>query len=211
MNGWLWLALIILFIAAFLAVRIRISAAYDAEGIQVLARLGRIPVFHYPGRGEQKPKSEKPKPKAKKPPKEPKEPRKGGKLPELRELLSIACDALGKLRRKLRVDELTVWYCSAAQDPYSAAMAFGGASAAVGLLLAPLDRVFNIKNRDIRTAVSFTDTEPTVILRLSLSLSFFAIFSILFPAAWRFLKGMHKKKKLNSRPADGHRYKKTEG
>ena len=109
------------------------------------------------------------------------------------------------------MDELTLWYCSAAQDPYSAAVAFGGASAAIGLLTAPLERVFRIKKRDIRTAVSFTDTEPTVILKLSLSLSLFAIFSIVLPAAWRFLTGMRKRKKLTGHPGDGHRYTNTEG
>ncbi len=211
MSGWLWLALAVLLLAAFLMIRIRVSAAYDADGIQVTARFGRIPVFRYPGRGVKKPG----KPKTKKPKKskaeETEEPKKGGKVPELRELLSIIGEALGKLRRKLRVDELTLWYCSAAQDPYSAAMAFGGASAAIGLLTAPLERVFRIKKRDIRTAVSFTDTEPTVILKLSLSLSLFAIFSIALPAAWRFLTGMRKRKKRTGHPGDGHRYENTEG
>ena len=192
MNGWLWLLLAVLLAAALLSVRIRVSAAYDAEGILIVARLGRIPVFRYPGRGGKESKPKTPKhPREEKPDAE----KKGGKLPELREYVSIISEALGKIRRKLRVDELTLWYCSAAQDPFRAAMAFGGASAAAGLLIAPLERAFRIRNRDIRTTVSFEDTEPTVILKLSLSLSLFAVFSIVLPAGWRLIRNMRKKSK----------------
>lgn len=192
MNGWIWLGLVVLLIVAFLAIRLRITASYDEDGFAIIARFGQITVFRYPrpGRGKEKPKAKKPEPE--KPVEE--EPKKGGKLPEVRELISIIGDALGKLKRKLRVDELTLWYCSASKDPFSAAMAFGGASAACGMLMAPLDRAFRIKNRDVRTAVNFTDTEPTAILKLSLSLSVFAVFCIAVPLAVRFLRGAGKKK-----------------
>ena len=53
---------------------------------------------------------------------------------------------------------------------------------------AALERVFRVKKRDVRTAVSFTDEKPTVIARLSLSLSIFAIFAIALPAGVRFLR-----------------------
>ncbi len=192
MNGWLWLALVVLLIAAFLAIRIRVTAAYDEEGVRLEARFGRLRVFRFPGKGGGSPKPKKPKEKPKQEETE-QDSGKGGKLPELRKILSIIGDVLGKLRRKLRVDELTLWYCSASSDPFSAAMAFGGASAAAELLMAPLERVFRIRRRDIRMAVSFTDTEPTVVLKLSLSLSLFAIFGIVLPAAARFLWGMRKK------------------
>ncbi len=194
MSGWIWLGIVLLLIAAFLAIRLRVTAAYDEDGIRITARFGRITVFRYPGKQGAKPKEKKPKEnKPKKP--ETEETKKGGKLPPVRDLLSIIGDVLGKLKRKLRVDELTLWYCSASQDPFSTAMAFGGVSAGAGLLLAPLERTFRIRKRDIRTAVSFTDTEPTVILKLSLSLSVFAVFSIGACAGIRFLRMRGKKNK----------------
>ena len=85
---------------------------------------------------------------------------------------------LGKLRRRLCVDELTLWYLSAADDPAKAAMAFGGANAAAGLLLKPLEQVFRIRKRDVRTAVSFTERKPAVTAGLRLSLSLFSILQL---------------------------------
>ena len=214
MSGWLWAALILLLIAAFLSIRLRLSAAYDAEGIQIAACFGRITVFRYPGRsgGKKAPRKKKPKePETEEEPEEPEKKSAGGKLPPLRDLLSIIGDTLGKLRRKLRVDELTLWYCSASQDPFAAAMAFGGASAAVELILAPLERAFRVKKRDIRTAVSFTETEPTVVMRLSLSLSIFSLVCVALYAGLRYLISMRKQKKLTGHPQDGHRYNNTEG
>ena len=194
MSGWFWLGLVLLLIAAFLAIRIRVTAAYDEAGFAFRARFGRITLFRYPRQGgpaklkEKMPK----KPKTEEP--EAEKPKQGGKLPGAKEFLSIIGDTLGKLKRKLRVDELTLWYCSASRDPFSAAMAFGGASAGIGMLMEPLEGAFRIKKRDIRTAVSFTDTEPTVILKLSLSLSVFAVFCIGVPLAFRFLRRPGKKK-----------------
>ncbi len=195
MSGGFWLGLVLLLIAAFLAIRIRVSAAYDEAGFAFRARFGRITLFRYPRQGGPAgPKGKKPKkPKTEEP--EAEKPKQGGKLPGAKEFLSIIGDTLGKLKRKLRVDELTLWYCSASPDPFSTAMAFGGVSAGAGLLLAPLERTFRIRKRDIRTAVSFTDTEPTVILKLSLSLSVFAVFSIAACAGIRFLRMRRKKSK----------------
>jgi hypothetical protein len=197
MSGWIWLGIVLLLIAAFLAIRLRVAAAYNEDGVRITARFGRITVFRYPGKQGAKPKEKKPKNKEPKKPKktENEETKKGGKLPPVRDLLSIIGDVLGKLKRKLRVDELTLWYCSASPDPFSTAIAFGGVSAGAGLLLAPLERTFRIRKRDIRTAVSFTDTEPTVILKLSLSLSVFAVFSIAACAGIRFLRMRRKKSK----------------
>jgi len=193
MNGWIWPALILALLILLLASRLRIRAEYDEDGIRITARFGVFTVFRHPGRNgkDQEMPVSKPRKKSKKPQKEEK---KGGKLPDIRELLSIMGNTLGKLRRKLRVDELVLWYCSASKDPASAALGFGGASAAVGMLTAPLERAFRIRRRDIRTAVSFTDAEPTVILKLSISLSLFALLCLALPAVLRFFRAMRNRK-----------------
>ena len=192
MNGWIWLALVLLFLVLLLASRLKIRAEYDEGGVRIAAGIGLLTVFRYPGRSGKK--AEKPGKKPKKEKEEPKKDKKGGNLPGVRVIISIITDTLGKLRRKLRVDELVLWYCSASSDPASAAMAFGGASAAVGLLTAPLERGFRIRKRDIRTAVSFTETEPTVILKLQISLSLFALLCIALPAVVRFIRAMRSRK-----------------
>lgn len=119
----------------------------------------------------------------------------GGETENYFELLPIITDALGKLRRRLVVDELTLWYQAACADPADAALAFGGVSAAVPLLLSPLERLFHIRRRDIRTAVSFTEKKPTVYLRLRLSLSPFQALRIALHTAIRL-----KKSKRSGKP-----------
>lgn len=186
MSGWFWLVLFLLLLALLLASRLKIRMEYDEDGLRMNAGLGLITVFHYPGSHSKR--IERP---AKKGKVKPQKAKKGGKMPGVRETISIIGDTLGKLRRKLRVDELILWYCSASGDPAAAALAFGGASAAVGLLMAPLEAAFRIRKRDIRTAVSFTDTQPTVILKLRISVSLFSLlFGMVLPAVFRFIHAM---------------------
>ena len=189
MNGWLWLALVLLLFALFLASRVKLRLEYDEAGVRVEAAFGLITVYKYPGHRANRDEipAKKPKKKKAKPQKE----KKGGKTPDIRELISIISDTLGKLKRKLRVDELVLWYCSASSDPASAAMAFGGATAAVGLLTAPLEAAFRIRKRDIRTSVSFTDTQPTVILKLRISVSLFSLLlGMALPAVIRLIRSL---------------------
>lgn len=203
MNGWMWLALILVLFGLLLASRLKVSMAYDEEGFRAAIKFGLITVFRFPGKKGKKPKEKKAgKKKPKKEKEKPDGKKKGGGIPGIREIISIIGDTLGRLRRKLRVDELTLLYCSASSDPASAALAFGGASAAAGMLIIPLERAFRIKKRDIRTAVSFTETEPTVVLRLRISLSLFGLLSMALPAILRFFKAMRKKDK----DTRSHRY-----
>ena len=189
MNGWVWLALALLLFAILLSSRLKLRLDYDEDGLRIKAGFGLITVYHYPSGQSKRPEIPENKPKKKKT--KPQKAKKGGKTPDVREIISIIADTLGKLRRKLRMDELVLWYCSASSDPASAALAFGGASAAVGLLTAPLEAAFRIRKRDIRTAVSFTDTQPTVILKLHISVSLFSLLlGMALPAVVRLIYAM---------------------
>ena len=185
MSGWLW-ALIILaaLLALLLCTRLKVCVSYDEDGGSLQLGFGLLTVLTLPrkkkpGRAAEKtkkPKREKSKKKRTETPEQ--ETKKGGSVPGFRDLTGIIVTLLGKLRRRLRVDELTLWYLSAAEDPAAAALAFGGANAAAGLLLEPLERAFRIRERDIRTAVSFTERKPAVTARLRLSLSLFSILQL---------------------------------
>ena len=189
MNGWLWLALALLLFALFLSSRLKLRLDYDEDGVRIEAGFGLITVYRYPGGRPKRTEISENEPKKKKT--KPQKAKKGGKTPDIRETISIISDTLGKLKRKLRVDELVLWYCSASSDPASAAMAFGGASAAVGLLTAPLEAAFRIRKRDIRTSVSFTDTQPTVILKLRISVSLFSLLlGMALPAGIRLIRSL---------------------
>ena len=172
MRVLIWIAAILMLLIAFLILlRLRLTGEYGEAGASLTVALGAVPVFRLPRpKGAQRDKKEK-KPKPKKKKEEDKEKPKGGSIPGFRQLMPIISDALGKLKRRLSIDEMTLWYQSAGEDPAAAALAFGGASAAAGALARPMQDMFRIKELDIRTAVSFTETKPTVIARIRMSIS----------------------------------------
>ena len=171
MSPWFWVGLVLLLLALLLLTRLKLRIRYDSEGGRVEAAFGLVTVPLYPA-DKKAPTRKKTKQKKKK---TDKTEASGGSTAGFRELTAIILKLLGKLRRRLCIDELTLWYQSAAADPAAAALAFGGANAAAGLLLRPLEEGFRIKKRDIRTAVSFTETKPTVIACLRLSIPLWAV------------------------------------
>ena len=172
MRAIIWIAAILALLIAFLILlRLRLTGEYGEAGASLTVALGAVPDFRLPRpKGAQRDKKEK-KPKPKKKKEEDKEKPKGGSIPGFRQLMPIISDALGKLKRRLSIDEMTLWYQSAGEDPAAAALAFGGASAAAGALARPMQDMFRIKDLDIRTAVSFTETKPTVLARIRMSIS----------------------------------------
>ena len=172
MRVLIWIAAILVLLAVFLILlRLRLTGEYGEAGGSLTVALGAVPVFRLPRpKGEKQEKKEK-KPRPKKKKEDNKEKTKGGSIPGFRQLMPIISDALGKLKRRLSIDEMTLWYQSAAEDPASAALAFGGASAVAGALARPMQDMFRIKDLDIRTAVSFSETKPTVFARIRMSIS----------------------------------------
>ena len=58
------------------------------------------------------------------------------------------------------------------EDEYlQAAMAFGGANAALGMMLPLLENHFNVRQRSIRTAVDFEGSRPVIYLKAAFSLT----------------------------------------
>ncbi len=96
---------------------------------------------------------------------------KAGRLASLKNQLPSINKALARLRRKLRINELTIHYLAAGPNPAAAALYFGGVSAGYGILLPLLENNFNIKKRDLRTAVDFEASEPYIYLRSKITLA----------------------------------------
>jgi hypothetical protein len=160
------LCILLLFFCLLNLLRLRISLEYDEGGAHVTLFLGRVPILKLPG--EKKTSAEKKgrKKKRKRKKEAPEGKSKGGSVPGFHALLKIIADVLGKLKRRLIVEELTLWYRSANDDPAAAALGYGRASAAAAALLEPLTALFRIQNTDFRTAVDFMETKPRVYARL---------------------------------------------
>ena len=164
MKVWIILGLIVLALLLLSLVRMGIQAEYSETGFLLKAKLGPFKLTLYP-RKAKKPKKDKAQGKQKKA-KKPKEPapQKGGSLALVKTFLPLIGEAAGQMKRKIRIDVLHLDLVAAAGDPAAAAMAFGGANAAVGMIWPLLEQNFQIKDRRIRTAVDFNARSPVIYL-----------------------------------------------
>lgn len=168
------LLLILLVLWMISLVRVGGVTEYSEEGTVVKLRVGLFRFMLYPV----KEKKEKPK-REKKRATKPKEPpveeavteKTGGTLSLIRSFLPLVCEAAGRLRRKIRIDELVLHLTWATADPAMTAMGFGAGNAALGMIWPLLDHNFNIRKRDVGVAADFDRTEPILYLRAAFSMT----------------------------------------
>ena len=166
-----WMTLLAIFAALVLigCIPVGVDARYNAEGVFLAAKLGPIRLQLLPQKPKKKKKQQK---QQKKPEKAPEKAASQEKKPNpilsggvdgILQLLDIVLDTLGDLRRKLRVNELTLYVrIGGSDDPAKAAMGYGRAWAAIGAITPSLERLFVIKKRDIRPALDYTISNTQV-------------------------------------------------
>ena len=181
---------ILVILALILLLRVGVIAEYSEAGVEVALKVGPFSIGIIPGKekdsGKPKKKEEKEKPK------------RGGSFDMFMELISQALDMLGSFRRKLLIKDLRLHYVSASDSPYSAAMNFGYASAAVGMVLPLIENAFNLKNRDITTDVSFTEKSSTIYAKANVSIIIYQALYIALSHGLKMLKTYSKYKSRNS-------------
>lgn len=181
--GWL-IFLGVVFLLAILPLGAR--AAYDSGGFRAWVLVGPVRIAVFPQKKEKKPK-EKEQPKAEKTPEEkaeenlakpPKPPakeeskeEKGGSLTDFLPFVRLGLDALGDLRRKLRVNNLYVRLVLASSDPADLGIQYGRAWEALGNLMPRLERVLRIQKRDIQLGCDFEAEQTLVIFRMDLTIT----------------------------------------
>ena len=199
--GWL-IALGIVVVLAILP--LGASVIYDRNGplVRIIAGLLKIQVFPMKKKAKQdKPKKEKekkePEPaeasaeeqpakeKKKKPPKDPDE---GGSVLDFLPFVELLFNFLGDFRRKLRIGHLKLHLTMAGDDPCDLAINYGRANAGMATLIAQLERLFVIRNRDVHINCDFTASETTILARLDISITLGRIISLLVCYAVRALK-----------------------
>ena len=184
--GWLiFLAILIGLGCLPLGVRLR----YDEDGPLAAVLLGRLPIVLYPvpgwlkkltsrekKPGENKPKEEKPK---KEKPQKAAENPQGGSWKKFLPLVQLGLHFLGDFRRKLRVNRLVLRLTLAGDDPCDLAVNYGRAWAAVGNLLAALERAFVIQKRDVEVQCDFLGEETKVVFAMDLTITLGRILGLL--------------------------------
>ena len=164
---------------------------YDEDGPLAAVLLGRLPIVLYPlpgwlkkltsrekKDGEKKPKKEKPK--KEKPPKDTVgEAPQGGSWKKFLPLVRLGLHFLGDFRRKLRVNRLVLRLTLAGDDPCDLAVNYGRAWAAVGNLLAAMQRAFVIQKRDVEVQCDFLGEETKVVFAMDLTITLGRILGLL--------------------------------
>ena len=198
-----WMTLLVIFAVLVLigCIPVGVDARYGADGIFLAAKIGPFRLQLLP----QKPKKKKKKP-AKQPPavkpaeKKPAEkkqnPLLSGGVDGLMQLLTLALDTLGDLRRKLRVNELTLHVTvPGGDDPAKAAMNYGRAWAAIGALTPAMERLFVIKKRDIRPELDYNETQMKADAHLVTTITIGRSLALALRAGVGFLKILNERKK----------------
>lgn len=199
--GWLiFLAILIGLGCLPLGVRLR----YDEDGPLAAVLLGRLPIVLYPvpgwlkkltsrekKPGENKPKEEKPK---KEKPQKAAENPQGGSWKKFLPLVQLGLHFLGDFRRKLRVNRLVLRLTLAGDDPCDLAVNYGRAWAAVGNLLAAMQRAFVIQKRDVEVQCDFLGEETKVVFAMDLTITLGRVLGLLVKYGIRAVKILLKMK-----------------
>lgn len=193
MRGWLIFGIVLL--CLWLVGRLRLGAAvrYGQE-LAVDLRIGPFQVHILPAPPE---KTGKP-PKAKKPKKE-KPPKTEPAAPKHKkwgvsdivslvlDLIPVAVEALGKLRRKLCIERLYVdWMGAGAEDAAKAAILCGRLQTAVGTMLPALETAADLRSYRIRLDVDYNADKMALTADAAAS---FTLGQLVCIALWLAVKG----------------------
>ena len=179
----------VLLIIALIHVGVR--GEYSADGYFLDAFAGPVTVRIMP-QEEKEEKPQKAKKAKEKAPEEEKKKKSGADVGTLMELISAGVEALGGFCRHLRIRKLKIHYTAAAEDPFSAAMQFGGASAGAGYLTAVMRQNFRVKKLELYTDVDFSAKKPVVYAAFHAGIPVWAVCSIGIRFLIRFLRTRKK-------------------
>ena len=174
-----------LFLLGF--IRLGGGVKYSQDGLYVRLRFGKFCFQVYPPKRKGR---ERPRKRKEKPSRETEEPKRerGGSLELVKQSLPLVCQAAGEMKRKIRIDTLWLELTVAADNAASAAMAYGYANMAVGMLWPLLEQNFEIRDSRIRTGVEFNDDIPTIYINAALSLRLGQMVSFGIRFGWKFLR-----------------------
>ena len=202
-TWWMTLLVILAVLVLIGCIPVGVDARYNADGVFLAAKLGPFRLQLLPQKPKKKPKKRKQQqkqpekaPASSEPQEKKSNPLLSGGVDGMLQLLDLAFDTLGDLRRKLRVNELTLRVLiGGADDPAKAAMGYGRAWAAIGVITPALERLFVIKKRDIQPALDYTISNTQVDAQLVTTVTIGRSLALALRAGIRFLKILNERKK----------------
>lgn len=168
----LLIVLLLLWLVSLIRVGGRVR--YGAEGLFVWVLAGpvklRLLPMKEPSQKKKKPKKEK---KTKKHTVEKKPPKEGrpGTLSRLMQVLPVAAQAAGRLKRRIRIDDLGLTLIWGGTDAAAAALGYGRANAALGMIWPLLDNNFKVKRHAFRVELDYGRAEPAAELAAAVTMT----------------------------------------
>ena len=112
------------------------------------------------------------------------------------DILKAVLNALSRLKRRLLIKQLTLYYTSAGEDPANTALYFGAANAVSAAILPGLKRNFRIRRIDVQTWFDFTGNKQGVYAKIAVSIAAWEIIYVLvalFPIIKAIFKAQPKR------------------
>ena len=197
-----WWMIVLLVLAVFVligCIPVGVDAGFDGE-VRLAIKIGFLRVRILPSKPKKPKKQKKKQPAEKKPAQKPsaapKKPLFSGDPQELRALLQLGVQTLGDLRRKLRVEVLTLFvYFGGGDDPAKNAIAYGRAWAVIGSITPLLDQLFVIQKRRIEPRFAPQEDKLRVEGRIVLTITIGRALALGIRAGLGFLRIVSNKKK----------------
>ncbi|MCC8048196.1 MAG: hypothetical protein LIO52_03750 [Oscillospiraceae bacterium] len=201
------LTIIILLLAALLLMSVGVDVVYSAQGFVLRAKAGFVRITILPKKQKDKPEKPKKEKKAKKK-KEPTEedaekPKNslGINKDDIFYFASLGLKALGRLRRRLSIDLLSLHLVWAAADPFTAATGYGRIAAILHSVLSLLRGAVNIRSEDITTDIDFTTDKMKIDARVKATFQIWEILYIALCAGVPFLVWYLKRRRTIKKSA----------
>ena len=206
MSGWAVFGMVLAVFVLIGCIPVGVDASYRGNELALRLKIGLLKLQVLPAKEKKKKPKETQKAKkivAKKPDAKPEKPKKQVSMPKLTlsdilALADLACDTLGNLRRKLRVEVLVLHVTLDGSDPAKAAILYGRVWAALGALTPKLEQLFVIKKRDIQPILDYNEKEMKLDAQLVLTITIGRAICLALRALVRFLKLWLNKKKAVS-------------
>jgi len=118
-----------------------------------------------------------------------------GSLSDFMEVLRAVKNILSRLRRRLLIKQLSLYFTSASEDPANTALQFGGANAVFSAIIPGFEKNFRIRKLDLRTFFDFDSDKPKIYAKVNISIAVWEVFYIafaLFPLITSAFKKMPK-------------------
>ncbi|MDD3375780.1 MAG: DUF2953 domain-containing protein [Candidatus Omnitrophica bacterium] len=194
LTGFVIIGIILSILIALCFVRISITARYSEIGLEAWAKIAFVRIPLYPPNKKVRTQAKKTVKEVKKKIKEETE-EKGGPFEQFKRYYDLAIDLLKTLRKIIRIDRLKVRFTAAAKDePAKAAVLYGKAWAAEGIILAVLENNIQVRKKEIAIEVDYLADRPTIYCFTKASVSVGGLFLGAFRFAKKFISHKVKEK-----------------